>query len=328
MSSKNPRKTRSFGSGKKDVKKFQTGGPIRPSAIPRGPLTGSMSVGPGYMTRQQIQQYNKEIQRISDRLARQGYFDPVTTKVPVSALGRFGKLALRGVPYVGAALTAYELAQLAMDQYNKSKQEQPPAAPPPSNNNVVYNSPSVPGFQTGYGSVPAGTPGSGDSLNAIRDAQSAAAVQQLRDAANARAMAAQQAAAAKKAYVIPEDLAGNPLPTFDQPGSGSSGSSSGSGFRGPSSSAFSYGSRLPAVNPPPSITPDSRVTVAPISSGEEDMDVDPIYRPDAMEELGLYRGGRARSVKRYASGGSVRSSASKRGDGIARKGKTRGKFVR
>jgi hypothetical protein len=44
---------------------------------------------------------------------------------------------------------------------------------------------------------------------------------------------------------------------------------------------------------------------------------------EAQESEGMRRGGK---VKRYASGGSV-SSASKRADGCATKGKTRGKFI-
>ena len=39
---------------------------------------------------------------------------------------------------------------------------------------------------------------------------------------------------------------------------------------------------------------------------------------------GMRKGG---AVKKYAKGGSVKSSASRRGDGIAQKGKTRGKMV-
>lgn len=44
----------------------------------------------------------------------------------------------------------------------------------------------------------------------------------------------------------------------------------------------------------------------------------------AKEESGMYRGG---SVKRMAGGGMARSSASRRADGIAKKGKTRGRMV-
>lgn len=44
----------------------------------------------------------------------------------------------------------------------------------------------------------------------------------------------------------------------------------------------------------------------------------------AKEESGMYRGG---SVKRMAGGGMARSSASRRADGIAKKGKTRGRIV-
>lgn len=43
-----------------------------------------------------------------------------------------------------------------------------------------------------------------------------------------------------------------------------------------------------------------------------------------LREAGMNRGG---SVKKYAKGGSVGSSASRRADGCATKGKTRGKFV-
>jgi len=41
-------------------------------------------------------------------------------------------------------------------------------------------------------------------------------------------------------------------------------------------------------------------------------------------QSGMRKGG---AVKTYAKGGSVKSSASKRGDGIAQRGKTRGKIV-
>ena len=41
------------------------------------------------------------------------------------------------------------------------------------------------------------------------------------------------------------------------------------------------------------------------------------------QPFGMRKGG---AVKTYAKGGSVKSSASKRGDGIAQKGKTRGKI--
>lgn len=43
----------------------------------------------------------------------------------------------------------------------------------------------------------------------------------------------------------------------------------------------------------------------------------------AARQPGMRKGG---AVKKYAKGGSVKSSASKRGDGIAQKGKTRGKI--
>lgn len=44
----------------------------------------------------------------------------------------------------------------------------------------------------------------------------------------------------------------------------------------------------------------------------------------AKEESGMYRGG---SVKKMAGGGMARSSASRRADGIAKKGKTRGRII-
>ena len=45
--------------------------------------------------------------------------------------------------------------------------------------------------------------------------------------------------------------------------------------------------------------------------------------PPPAQPFGMRKGG---AVKTYAKGGSVKSSASKRGDGIAQKGKTRGKI--
>jgi hypothetical protein len=42
---------------------------------------------------------------------------------------------------------------------------------------------------------------------------------------------------------------------------------------------------------------------------------------------GMKKGGKVRAKKSYASGGSVKSSASKRADGCAVRGKTRGKMV-
>jgi len=45
--------------------------------------------------------------------------------------------------------------------------------------------------------------------------------------------------------------------------------------------------------------------------------------PPPGPQSGMRKGG---AVKTYAKGGSVKSSASKRGDGIAQKGKTRGKI--
>jgi hypothetical protein len=45
--------------------------------------------------------------------------------------------------------------------------------------------------------------------------------------------------------------------------------------------------------------------------------------PQPGPQSGMRKGG---AVKTYAKGGSVKSSASKRGDGIAQKGKTRGKI--
>jgi hypothetical protein len=48
-----------------------------------------------------------------------------------------------------------------------------------------------------------------------------------------------------------------------------------------------------------------------------------ITRADVLKGRGVFKHGGG--VKRYASGGSV-SSASKRADGIAKKGKTRGKI--
>ena len=47
----------------------------------------------------------------------------------------------------------------------------------------------------------------------------------------------------------------------------------------------------------------------------------PHFEP--AQPFGMRKGG---AVKTYAKGGSVKSSASKRGDGIAQKGKTRGKI--
>ena len=49
-----------------------------------------------------------------------------------------------------------------------------------------------------------------------------------------------------------------------------------------------------------------------------------VTRADVLKGRGVFK--RCGSVKKYASGGSV-SSASKRADGCATKGKTRGKFV-
>jgi hypothetical protein len=43
-----------------------------------------------------------------------------------------------------------------------------------------------------------------------------------------------------------------------------------------------------------------------------------------LREAGMYRGG---SVKKMAGGGSAYSSASRRADGIAKKGKTRGRII-
>lgn len=47
----------------------------------------------------------------------------------------------------------------------------------------------------------------------------------------------------------------------------------------------------------------------------------------AAEASGMKKGGKVRAKKSYAAGGSVKSSASKRADGCAVKGKTRGKMV-
>ena len=54
------------------------------------------------------------------------------------------------------------------------------------------------------------------------------------------------------------------------------------------------------------------------SNRGRDAQILPIAPPPGMRKGG--------AVKTYAKGGSVKSSASKRGDGIAQKGKTRGKI--
>ena len=50
-----------------------------------------------------------------------------------------------------------------------------------------------------------------------------------------------------------------------------------------------------------------------------------VTRADVLKGRGVFRhGGR---VKKMAKGGSIKSSASRRADGIAQRGKTRGKIV-
>jgi hypothetical protein len=48
------------------------------------------------------------------------------------------------------------------------------------------------------------------------------------------------------------------------------------------------------------------------------------YKDDEEEATGMKKGGK---VKKYAKGGTAKSSASKRADGCATKGKTKGKFI-
>ena len=59
------------------------------------------------------------------------------------------------------------------------------------------------------------------------------------------------------------------------------------------------------------------------SFGEEAMDAVKSYGRSYREGMGMKKGGK---VKKYKKGGTV-SSASKRADGIAVKGKTKGRFV-
>lgn len=61
-----------------------------------------------------------------------------------------------------------------------------------------------------------------------------------------------------------------------------------------------------------------------ISRAREDMFGSQEAAKDAAKRGLMRRGG---SVKRYSSGGSVKSSASRRADGIATKGKTKGRFI-
>ena len=47
----------------------------------------------------------------------------------------------------------------------------------------------------------------------------------------------------------------------------------------------------------------------------------------AEQAAGMKKGGKVRAKKKYVSGGTVKSSASKRADGCAQRGKTKGRMV-
>lgn len=69
----------------------------------------------------------------------------------------------------------------------------------------------------------------------------------------------------------------------------------------------------------------SQVTRAKREADAEERDKADFYRRHGFKSDGSFKKGG--KVKKKAKGGSVKSSASKRGDGIATKGKTKGKFV-